>query len=83
MIAEIIRGIVAALLGFLAARFDKAKSDQALQDAAVSKAEAATEEVITEIADERSQVVTGGSAADIAQRLRSRKSDGSGSAGSV
>lgn len=72
MLASLIEAIVSALLKFLGARIDKAKADATLQDAAVAKAETSTEEVLAGIADEQKQIDVGGSADDLAKRLRSR-----------
>ena len=76
-LAEIVAKVVAALLAFWAGERQRREGNEAREDLGAARAEAETQDVISEIADERSQVATGGTAADIASRLRSRRSDAS------
>ena len=73
LIADIIAKILAALLAFWSGERWRRENAAAREDLGATRAESETEEVIAEIADERSQVVTGGDARAIADRLRSRR----------
>lgn len=71
---ELIAKIVTALLAFWAGERQRADDMSAHEAKGAADAEAETEEVIAEIADARSKVITGGDARTIADRLRGRKS---------
>lgn len=83
-------GILSAVIAFIkaVAAFIGWKQQAALMEAGkkegnaeMAKAEMESENVLKEIADERSQIVSGGTADDIAKRLRSRKEGDSGPSG--
>lgn len=74
MIGTIVAAILQAVFGWLEGfRRDKDRID-AHERAATSEAENETQAVLSELADKRSNVPVGGSAGDIAQRMRARKS---------
>jgi uncharacterized protein YgbK (DUF1537 family) len=74
-----ILAVLDAVLGTLARAFlawlDRRAQIDAATDAAISDAQAQTQTAISEIADAQKQIVAGGSAADIALRLRRRAAD--------
>ena len=75
-VADIVAGFFRSLFTWLEAmRQDKARVE-AERDSAVASVDDETDDIIGEIADERSKVSQSSDADDIAKRLRSRKSDG-------
>lgn len=68
LVAALISGVANALLAWR----DKAKADNDAESAAVEKAANETQQVITGVADARSQLSPAGSAGDLAARLRAR-----------
>ena len=75
LIPEIVAKVVAALLAWWSGERQRRESATAREELGAARAEAETQDVISEIADARSKVATGGSASDIANRLRARRSD--------
>lgn len=73
-LADLIAKVVTALLAFWAGERQRADDIAAHEAKGAAEADAETEDVISEIADKRSQVVTGGDARTLADRLRGRKS---------
>jgi hypothetical protein len=73
IVADIVAKVVAALLAYWSGERQRRESNEAREDLGATRAETETETVIAEIADERSKVPVGGSATDIAARLRSRR----------
>lgn len=81
LLGALISGVASALLAWR----DKAKADKDAETAAIDKAASETQQVITGVADARSQLTPAGSAGDLAARLRARAaaegSDGSAGKG--
>ncbi len=76
IIAAVVAAILGALFGALRLRRQDNERDDAIKGKATAEAEVETQDVIGEIADARSNLPVGGSAADIAARLRKRRSFG-------
>ncbi len=72
LVGELLAPLLNVLLGALRTRRLDEERDAANRDAATSQAEAQTEGAIAEIADAQKQISVGGSATDIARRLRER-----------
>jgi hypothetical protein len=78
LLEALLSGVASALLGWR----DKAKADKDADTAAVETAANETQQVITGVADARSQLTPAGSAGDLAARLRARAAaQGSGNGG--
>lgn len=71
-LAPLLTALLSPVLSALRTKRQDLERDDATRKAATATAEAETTDVIAEIADARSQVPTGGSARDVAKRLRER-----------
>jgi hypothetical protein len=78
LVAALISGVASALLAWR----DKAKADKDAEAVAVGDAATETQQVITGVADARSQLTPAGSAGDLAARLRARAAAEGGDSGS-
>ena len=76
IIAAIVAAVLGALFGALRLRRQDNERDDAIKGKATAEAEVETQDVLGEIADARSKLPVGGSADDIASRLRKRRNFG-------
>ena len=81
ILAAIVSAVLGALFGALRLRRQDGERDEITKKAATAEAEVETQDVISEIADARSNLPVGGSAADIAARLRKRRNFGNPGSG--
>jgi hypothetical protein len=76
LIAQVIAGLFGRLLEALRLKRQDGERDDANRKSATAEAEVETQDVLGEIADARSRLPVGGSADDIASRLRKRRNFG-------
>lgn len=77
LVAPLLSAALSSVLGALRTKRLDTERDQLNRSDARNEAARETEDVIAEIADDEKQIVVGGSANDIARRLRVRKSGAS------
>ncbi|WP_448952108.1 hypothetical protein [Labrys neptuniae] len=81
LLALILDAFGKAATDWLTAWQTQQKADEAIANAAVSSAATETQQVITGVADARSQLTSAGSAGDLAAQLRARAAAESGGTG--